>query len=239
MHHRAACYFYSVVSTKSFDMRFCPIAFLVGYTLSVTSALAQTKTEQCMATCGFAPLYSVDTLRVVDLPERRKTIRIPEVYEVTIDSVIDESGSKIRRYPPTYEVTYNRDGSENIKVIGNGDQVFFLDKTVVAVERKTVVIPADIAMVDLPPTYITVYEKRLAAQQPEPIEVEVLCPERVTKELVARVRAKLNDNGFAAGPETGQADGTLMDALQRYQAANRLPLCGFNLITLDALGVRY
>ena len=209
---------------------------LLVCSLVANATFAQTDSARCYATCRFAPVYTVDTVKVVDLPARKKTVRIPEVYEVTVDTIVDEAASKMKPYPPVFEVSVNKRGEPTFKRLG-GDEFFFLYKKTIAVERKKLLAPADVATVDLPPTYVTVYEKKLDPRSAVEQTVEMLCEEKITPLVVTQVHRELTLRGYNPGAENGKATGPILDALAKYQADFGLPVCGFNLPTLEHLGV--
>lgn len=202
-----------------------------------TVAFAQRDTTKCYATCRFAPVYKIDTVKVMDVPSHRKSVRIPEVYEITVDTIVDEAASKLKRYPPTYEVSTNKRGESTYKRIDDGEQSFYLTKKTIPVEQKKLVAHADVSTVEVPPSYVTVYEKKLDSHQPVEQEVEIVCEQNVKPELIVNVRRALAIRGYKSGLDTGQADRLLMEALENFQSDNGLPLCGFNVMTLQFLGI--
>lgn len=213
------------------------IRLAIAFLFFSTAAFAQTDTSKCFAVCRFAPVYVIDTLKVMDVPSHKKSVRVPEVYEITVDTIVDEAASKLKRYPPLYEVSTNKRGESTYKRIDGGEQSFYLAKKTVAVEQKKLIAQANVATVDLPPTYVTVYEKKLDPHQPVEQEVEVICERKITPALVANVKHALALRGYKSGVDTGNADRMFMESLEKFQADNGLPLCGFNVITLQYLGV--
>ena len=93
------------------------------------------------------------------------------------------------------------------------------------------------ATVELPPTHVIVYEKKLASHQPVEQEVEIVCEQKITPELVRNVKQALALRGYKLAVDTGLADRAFMETLQKFQVDNGLPLCGFNVMTLQYLNV--
>lgn len=69
---------------------------------------------------------------------------------------------------------------------------------------------------------------------------EVVCENKINKNLVLKVQSRLEENGYSIGVigPTGDFDFVTRKILSDYQRANGLPVGGLNIETLDALGVK-
>jgi peptidoglycan hydrolase-like protein with peptidoglycan-binding domain len=91
--------------------------------------------------------------------------------------------------------------------------------------------------VAVPAQYETLsYQVKVAEGKTE--QRAILCETNATPAKIAEIQRAMKKAGFEPGPVDGQLRAQTMNAVNRYQQANNLPVDGFlNLETVKALGV--
>lgn len=67
--------------------------------------------------------------------------------------------------------------------------------------------------------------------------IEVVCQEKITKDLISQLQSALFAMDLYVGSTNGVMDNRLMDALAKYQSLNQLPIGHLDFETLDSLGI--
>lgn len=67
--------------------------------------------------------------------------------------------------------------------------------------------------------------------------IEVVCEEKITKDLISQLQSALFAMDLYVGSTNGVMDNRLMDALAKYQSLNQLPIGHLDFETLDSLGI--
>ncbi|MBS9783306.1 MAG: peptidoglycan-binding protein [Pasteurella sp.] len=106
-------------------------------------------------------------------------------------------------------------------------------KTVTVKEVQT---PAKTVKTKIPAVYKTI-EKRVVATQPVLEWREILCETNTTPDLIRRLQAKLNQQGYRSGPVDGVLGRETLSAVVKYQKAHNLATGQLTLATLESLGL--
>lgn len=198
-------------------------------------ALAQQTYPLCKQYCDVAALYRLDTLTVINVPARSKTVTMPPLFSVSYDSILENEASSIKSFPPVYKLSYTASGKERIKRTSSKSKTFYVARTYKLVEKIHPINKTVRKSIYLPATYSTVIEKRLVKPGVSD-SVIMVCDSAITKDLILEVSRELLIRGYISDVSTS-VNRRLLDALRRYQEDNGLPLCGFNLRTLNMLGI--
>ncbi len=194
---------------------------------------------KCFSICKIPVLFKLDTLDVIDVPAKLKTVRIPETYFVSIDTVVDESKTIIKKIPPAYEAHY--DAYQNLKVTKNYKSTtpdfFILHQENKVIYNKKLVKQASIEQILLPPLYETVFTRQIIKSEHEEQTVEVLCNEELNTELILTIKDRLKVRGYRVDEGSIDIGKITMNSLEKFQEDNNLPIGGLNIISLQFLGV--
>ncbi len=106
-------------------------------------------------------------------------------------------------------------------------------KTITVKKIKT---PARTVKTKIPAEYKTI-EKRVVATQPVLEWREILCETNTTTDLIRRLQAKLNQQGYRSGPVDGVLGRETLSAVVKYQKAHNLASGQLTLATLKSLGL--
>lgn len=68
---------------------------------------------------------------------------------------------------------------------------------------------------------------------------EILCPNKMTPELITQVQNALTKTGYYTGPIDGVVNSSTLHALTQFQIEKKLPGGISHIATLEALGVKY
>ena len=68
---------------------------------------------------------------------------------------------------------------------------------------------------------------------------EILCPNKMTPELITQVQNALTKTGHYTGPIDGVVNSSTLHALTQFQIEKKLPGGISHIATLEALGVKY
>jgi hypothetical protein len=182
--------------------------------------------------------YKLDTVRVIDYPEKKKQLHIPEVYQVSYDTVIDWSKSIQKKYPPVYQIMEKKDGSLVLKPVNTGnDMYFFLRQEIAVNENKLKVKDASNEDIMLPVRYAYIETKTLLPDQVTEKTVAVLCPDRITRGIILQIKNGLFVRGYKIKNMQPDVDAEFFEVLAKYQEDHYLPIGGLNFPTLESLDI--
>ncbi len=114
-------------------------------------------------------------------------------------------------------------------------------EVVIPAQYKTITVkkvqtPAKTVKTKVPAVYKTI-EKRVVASQPVLEWREILCETNTTPDLIRRLQAKLNQQGYRSGPVDGVLGRETLSAVVKYQRAHNLASGQLTLATLKSLGL--
>ncbi len=199
----------------------------------------QMDSTHCFMVCKIPQRYKTDTLRVIDITEKKKQLRIPEVYRVSYDSVIDWNSSIQKKYPPVYQIIEKKDGALELKpVYTSGDAYFFLRQNIILNENKLKVKDAGYEEISLPVRYTYIETSTLLPNQVTEKTVPVVCPDDVTRGLILQIKNGLFLRGYKlSNMKPDVVDAEFFEVLSKYQEEHYLPIGGLNYPTLESFDI--
>lgn len=198
----------------------------------------QMDSVNCFMVCKMPMRYKMDTVRVIDYPEKKKQLHIPEVYEVSYDTVIDWNKSVQKKYPPVYQIIEKKDGSLELKPVNTGNDIYFFLRQELAVnENKLKVKDAVNEEITLPVRYAYIETKTLLPNQVSEKTVAVLCPDKITRGIILQIKNGLFVRGYKIKNLQAEVDSEFFEILAKYQEDQYLPIGGLNLPTLESLDI--
>jgi hypothetical protein len=199
----------------------------------------QMDSSNCFMVCKIPLQYKIDTIRVIDVPEKKKHLRVPEIFQVSYDTVIDWSNSIQKKYPPVYQIIEKKDGSMELKPVNTGNDVyFFLRQSIAVNENKLKLKDAAYEELTLPVRYTYIETSFLLPNQQTEKTVPVLCPDKITKGIILQIKNGLFLRGYKLNNlQPDVVDAEFFDVLAKYQEEHYLPIGGLNFPTLESLDI--
>ncbi|MFN7593964.1 MAG: hypothetical protein ACK5QZ_11505 [Bacteroidota bacterium] len=203
------------------------------------SVILRMDSTHCFMVCQMPIKYSTDTVSVIDVAEKKKQLRIPEVFQIEYDTIIDWSQSIQKKYPPVYMLNYKRNGTLELKPYGNNqDDYFFLKKKYMKTENRTRLKEVSYDNIELPALYTEIQVTKMLPNQQLDKTVQVLCPDKITTGIILQIKRELKAKGYTIYDVTSdQMNQNFFDALSAYQRENDLPIGGINYPTLESFDI--
>ncbi len=227
---------------------FC-LQFVISFTGYCQSEISRQDSGKCYALCGAPLVYRIEIIQVVNNPKHKKTLLLPASYLQTMDTVQLSSGDSVWQIlPGIYDVTEEKilTGNGKSKTISKYIVLQEPTKKYTRADKKikqlTIYEVADLPSkkrMEFPATYSSVSLKKLVNAETSELEIEVLCPEKLTEVMIDRIQNKLRMLGFAADNFSNELGETTEDSLKKFQQQNQLPIGGLNIPTLQLLGVGF
>lgn len=225
------------------------IHIVISFTAFGQAEITRMDSGKCYAKCGAPAIYRIENIKAVDQPKHKKTVNVPQSFMVSTDTIQYASGDSVwQTLPGIYNV------KEEMIMLGSGREKIISTYTVVQEPRheftrnqkkfKQVAVyeAADLPSkkkIEFPATYTNVSLKKLVVPDEKELEIEVLCPEKLTEKIIDEVQLKLKGLGFAADNFANELGETTLDSLKKFQEQNELPIGGLNIPTLQLLGIQY
>lgn len=167
-------------------------------------------TGEIMCLVDIPAEYRTVTKTVLQSPATTKAIEEPAVYETMQKRVMSQ--------PPTTRVVTIPAKYKTVSVT-------------------KLVSPAQEKRVEIPETYQTV-SKQVKKSEGRMEWREILCQTNMTQDRISDIQASLAKKGFDPGPIDGVVGYRTMEAVNNFQAKNKLPVDKYlNVATIKALGV--
>lgn len=198
---------------------------------------------------------SVDTVQYAAGDSVNKNV--PGIYDVTEEKILISPAKKIwvvvgtdttchSQFPEDCEIKEPRTVEAKYKVLTQYIVYADAGNATTQSERKykevTVYEIADAPSkkkMQFPATYTTIVTKTLTSNPHEELETEMLCPEKISLEVIAQVEQKLRESGFETDNFLNELGETTNSSLEKFQQLHQLPVGGLNMETVRYLGIDY
>ena len=156
--------------------------------------------------------YATITKRVIKTPATTREEVIPAEYETVTRRVVKNAATtRVETIPAEYET----------------------------VTRRVVKTPASTRSIDVPAEFTTVSRRQLVRKGGFTEWREIVCPDKVTTQMVRQVQNALRKRGYDPGPTDNILGSRTEAALVKYQRDNNLPVGKLDYETLRSLGLNY
>ncbi len=161
--------------------------------------------------------------------------KIPAKYKTETQKILKKLGGRYDRVlPPEYKMVTKR-----VMVTPPRIEERIIPAIYDTLIKQVLVEPAKTEQILVPAAYKTVLEKRLIEIGGHHDWIEILCPQKVSANVVRQVQQTLWGEGVFDGAIDGIMGPKTKQALQRFQLENNLPKGNLNKETMAALGLNY
>lgn len=230
---------------------FCLIIQLFLICNTATGQNTISDSSKCFFDCRIPYQYKYDTIKVIDKQQHKTTVKVPGSFLVMQDTVAYVSGDSMKKQIPAVYDMYE----EQVLVSNKKESPRYkaVIKYIVLEEARTEnltnipklkpvtvyeqVSKNKILKIEVPATYTHVITKTAIKQKEQFAETEIVCPDKVTSQLIRQVQEHLKMLGYPVDGSAKELGEITIESLEKYQQENQLPIGKLNIPTLLSLNV--
>jgi|GEM_PF-2404956 len=196
------------------------------------------KTPSSIKKIDIKPIYQDVVMKVIDKPAEVKKFIEPAVFNEYEKQVVDQIETVVEEQVPSKieNVIYKR------KTINSNIKEELIPAVQVEIEQKKLTTPSSTNVVQIQPEFITYNKDELDPISLTSVKTEVLCNSKINSDITNQIDTKLSQLGYKTGGDLNinrnLGDKTI-EALNKFQSENNLPVGQVSLESLNLLGVKY